>query len=110
MKVSVKIKRSGKGFRSVADAIPSRASAVVRDATFAGEASAKTYVAVLSGTLRRSIHGEMETNYRGAFGTPLDYGPSQEYGTVDMPAHPFIHPALDDVRPKFKRDLKAILK
>lgn len=110
MKVSVKIKRSGKGFQSVADAIRPRASALVRDTTFAIEADAKARAPVLTGTLRRSIHGEMEGDLRGIVGTDLDYAATVEYGSRFQNAQPYLTPALDAARPRFQRELMEIFR
>lgn len=66
-----------------------------------GEASAKTHVAVDTGNLRRSITHEL--GKRGLLqyvrvGTNVEYGVFQELGTRFHEAHPFLRPAMEDVR------------
>lgn len=66
----------------------------------AGEAAAKSHVAVLTGNLRRSIFHEV---FKGAkpfarVGTNVFYAVYQEIGTRFHAAHPFLRPAMAVVR------------
>lgn len=71
-----------------------------------GERSAKEYAPVDTGTLRRSITHEL--GKRGVeqyvrIGTNVFYAIFQELGTVKHPAHPFLRPALEDIRTFVRR-------
>ena len=57
--------------------------------------NARRYVPVDTGALRASI--DLEVNGDEAIvGTPLDYAPYIEYGTVNQPPQPYLIPALED--------------
>jgi HK97 gp10 family phage protein len=73
----------------------------VHKAVFDVEAQAKTRAPVDTGALRASIHGEMTGDTEGQVTTGVDYAVFQEYGTRHMPAHPFMTPAAEAVRPSF---------
>lgn len=65
------------------------------------EGSAKRHAPVRTGNLRRSITHEVErdsTSWVARIGTNVKYGIFQEVGTVNHPAHPFLRPALDELR------------
>jgi HK97 gp10 family phage protein len=67
----------------------------------AGEASAKTHAPVDTGNLRRSITHELGSsgiNQYVRIGTNVDYAVFQELGTRYHDAHPFLRPAMEDVR------------
>ena len=62
---------------------------------------AKQLAPVDTGRLRASITNDLSRDAQGLVarvGTDVDYAPHQEFGTVNMPAHPFLRPALDAVR------------
>jgi len=66
-----------------------------------GEDAAKRYVAVDTGNLRRSITHELGGrgfNQYVRIGTNVLYGLFQEIGTRNMPAHPFLRPAMSDIK------------
>ena len=50
-----------------------------------------------SGRLRASIKNRVKVD-EVRVGTNVEYAPYQEYGTVKMPARPFLRPALDNSR------------
>ncbi len=65
-----------------------------------GEAAAKGYAPVDTGTLRRSLTHEL--GKRGfdqyvRIGTNISYAIFQELGTRFHPAHPFLRPSLADI-------------
>lgn len=66
-----------------------------------GEASAKQHAPVLTGNLRRSIYHEIDESITGwvlFIGTNIRYGLFQEIGTRFHPAHPYLRPAMEDIR------------
>ena len=81
------------------------------------EADAKTLAPYKTGTLRRSITTSDPIKSGGdvycKVGTDVEYGPYQEYGTSRIPAHPYLHPALDanqgDIAEKIRDALKKAL-
>lgn len=86
-------------------------SAAVKAALLEGVAAAGAYVEgrakelcpVDTGTLRRSIHTELQTQAKPgethAFvGTSLEYAKYVEFGTSRMRAQPFVRPAFDETK------------
>lgn len=69
---------------------------------------------VETGTLRRSIHTEIisssESSVRASVGTDVEYAPYQEFGTVHIPAHPYLRPAFDEQKNNAKNEIAAALK
>lgn len=70
-----------------------------------GEAAAKSFAPVDTGTLRRSI--TYEVGKRGIepyvrIGTNISYAVFQELGTVNHMAHPFLRPALTSIEQAIK--------
>lgn len=66
-----------------------------------GEAGAKRKAPVKTGNLRRSIYSEAEETVAGIvarYGTNVRYGLFQELGTRFHPAHPYLRPALEDIK------------
>lgn len=62
---------------------------------------AKRRAPVDTGRLRSSIADEMSREgdvLIGRIGTDVEYALHQEMGTVHMPAHPYLRPALDDAK------------
>jgi HK97 gp10 family phage protein len=64
------------------------------------ERAAKDHAPVDTGNLRRSIYHEvsLELQWVGRVGTNVKYGLFQELGTIHHPAHPFLRPALNELR------------
>ncbi len=121
-------------FGELADAFHTALSQVVRKAAFDVQAAAATGAPVDTGFLRNSIYVETasdSTYGQGASSPPKDayllpeiekpeddltayigvganYGIYQEMGTVHMPAHPYLAPAVEQVRPNFEKVLSKI--
>lgn len=86
------------------------AKEAVEDAATQTESLAKGFAPVDTGALRNSIKAEKagsDLAWDVAVGQP--YGLYQEYGTVHMPAHPFITPAVEIVRPQFMANMADIV-
>lgn len=95
--------------------------AIVMAAAMTIEAAAKVKAPIDTGSLRRSIHGEllMATGNVAAaeVGTDLVYAAIQEFGgaagrghTSIIPAHPYMRPALDENREKIAEDAAVLFR
>jgi len=67
------------------------------------EKRAKQLAPVDVGDLKRSINAVMKTNKNqsrqlGTVGTNIEYAAYQEFGTKNMPAQPYLGPALEEAR------------
>lgn len=64
-----------------------------------------------TGATKRSIHGEIkDAGMTYEAGPTTHYSPYLEHGTRFMEAQPFVKPAFDDQKGKFKADLKELMK
>lgn len=114
-------------FNSIADALGSACSKVVRKGAFDIQAQAVRRAAVDTGFLRNSVYtvtsegssyhsgGKMLPEVPGppddqsAFAAVgAEYGVYVNYGTSHQPAQPFWEPAIDAVRPGFEAAVAAI--
>lgn len=71
------------------------------------ERPAKQRTPVLSGTLRRSQTGKVESSNRGRYGTNLRYAPFVHEGTRYMAARPFMTQGLQDAKGDIDTELEA---
>ena len=78
-----------------------QAERMIKSATLAVEGDAKLYAPVDTGNLRGSITHQV-SGLSGTVGTPLEYAPHVEYGTVHMQRQPYLRPALDGVANRVK--------
>ena len=63
-----------------------------------------------TGTLKRSIGLEITDSGMTAEVRPTaDYAPYVEYGTRFMEAQPYLKPAFDEQKEKFKKDMKKLV-
>lgn len=95
------------------------------------EARAKAAVPVKTGTLRRSIHtltpstagqvtmappsvsvpqGSLPPKGQAYVGVGVNYGRFVEFGTRKMPPRPYLIPALEAEAPRFRDEIKAVVK
>jgi len=77
--------------------------------------TAKLLCPVRTGNLRRSINDEVKASGLSVeIGTPVDYAPHVEYGTVRSRAKPYLRPAGDGNRGKveliFQKNLRMAMK
>ena len=86
---------------ALAAKVPGAARRLVQRAVLDVEGQAKQRSAVDTGAMRNSISGRMTGDTSGEVGVGQEYAVYVEYGTVNAPAQPFIHPAVDAVRPSF---------
>lgn len=64
-----------------------------------------------TGTTKRSIGLEIQdSGFTAESGPETEYSPYLEYGTRFMDAQPFVKPAYDEQKQKFKRDMDKLVK
>ena len=64
-----------------------------------------------TGTTKRSIGLEIKDGgFTSESGPETEYSPYLEYGTRYMDAQPFVKPAYDEQKQKFKRDMDKLVK
>lgn len=61
-----------------------------------------------SGRLRRSIDVKKTKSGKLRIGTDLAYGAYLEFGTRHIRAHPWLMPAVEQIKPQLKAALKAV--
>lgn len=82
-----------------------RASVIVRETGFEAANLAAMFAPLDTGALRNSILAESRPTGELSFIVQdgVEYGIHQEFGTKNIPAHPFITPAIEAIRQKFER-------
>ena len=78
----------------------------VRQTTEVARGDARQNAPVDTGALKGSISTEFDRNAESSTGTVytnIEYGLYQEMGTVNMPAHPFMMPALNANKDTFEQ-------
>lgn len=86
------------------------AAETVEGAALQTEAIAKPLAPVDTGFLRSSIQAQKgDSDLTWEVGVGAEYGLFQEFGTYKMPAHPFITPAVEIVRPQFMANMGDIV-
>jgi HK97 gp10 family phage protein len=84
---------------------------VVNRAALDTQREAKTLAPVDTGRLRASIRPRFYSQGLAAdVYTDVEYAPFVEFGTRKMAAQPFLHPAWEQVRPRYMRELAIALK
>ena len=64
-----------------------------------------------TGTTKRSIDLEIkDSGFTAEVEPGTEYSPYLEYGTRFMEAQPFVRPAYDEQKAKFKRDMQKLVK
>ncbi len=64
-----------------------------------------------TGETKRSIGLDIrDDGLTAAVGATTDYSPYLEYGTRFMEAQPFVKPAFDEQKEKFKRDMQKLVR
>ena len=78
----------------------------VRETALVAQGDARQNAPVDTGALKGSISTEFDRNAESSTGTVytnIEYGLYQEMGTVNMPAHPFMMPALNSNKDTFEQ-------
>lgn len=64
-----------------------------------------------TGTTKRSIGLEIQdSGFAAEVGPTTEYSPYLEYGTRFMEAQPFVRPAYEEQKQKFKSDMKKLVR
>lgn len=64
-----------------------------------------------TGTTKRSIGLEIQdSGFTASVGPETEYAPYLEYGTRFMEAQPFVKPAYQEQKAKFKRDMQKLMR
>ena len=75
---------------------------LVKKAALDIESNASNFAPVDTGTLKASIQAQPTDNpLTYTVGTPVEYAPYQEYGTVHQSGQPYMRPAVERVRRPF---------
>lgn len=74
------------------------------------EGYAKLICPVDTGRLRNSITHTQEDKDTELVGSPVEYAPYVEYGTVKMSAQPYLRPAVEDHIDEYRRIAESALK
>lgn len=100
-------------FPSIAGEVSRRASQVVRKTTYDAQANAQAGIVghdlVDTGALLNSMAAQFLTPLHGRVGPAVHYGIYHEYGTVHLPARPFVGPAAEAVRGPFTAAMRAVM-
>lgn len=86
------------------------ANAVIKNKTEKLMAKAKEYAPVDTGFLKTNIKTSYPERLQGVVHAEAGYSGYQEYGTRFQSGKSFIRPALEDIAPEFKKDMKDIVK
>lgn len=62
-----------------------------------------------TGEMRDGWTAEMDTAHSGTVFNDVEHTPSNEYGTVHLPAQPMLTPAVEEARPRFTTRLGDVL-
>lgn len=106
----IRIRVSRNRWAQVAAEVPARAAVVVAETALDIESDATQRAPVRTGNLRRSIHHAIDTPHHATVGTNVEYAPYVEYGTSRMAAQPYLTPAVEAARPRFRERLRNIFR
>lgn len=110
MTVNARLVVTRNDFAKIAAGLTPEVTKVVVATAYAVEAEAKVAAPVKTGNLRRSIHTVPLDASHAQVGTDVEYAPHQEYGTRNMPAHPFLTPAVEHARAPFLAALARVFR
>lgn len=100
-------------FPSMPPEVRRRASQVVRKTTYDAQAHAQANIVghdlVDTSALLNSMAAHFLSPLHGRVGPAVFYGIYHEYGTVYMPARPFVGPATEAVRAGFVAAMRATM-
>lgn len=100
MKVTIDIRKNR--LPEIAKRAAQVAADVIRETVDGIATDARGRAPVDTGELRDSIAGRVINQNAGEVVATADHASYVEYGTVKMPAQPYLHPAADAARPKFE--------
>lgn len=93
----------------IATGMHARAASFVAKAAFDIQAHAQERAPVDTGVLKASIQARQIGPLHWQVTVGAHYGIYQEYGTRFMPAHPFLNPAIEQVRPMFLLAMRKVV-
>lgn len=83
---------------------------IVEKAEFRGHYKGNKFVKP-TGTTKKSVTLDItDGGFTAEAGPTIEYAPYLEYGTRFMDAQPFVQPALEEQLPKFKSDMKKLVR
>lgn len=100
----------GAGVASITKAVRSNSHAAAYNFARRGASAAKRRAHVITGYLRDSITTQMVRPGHHKIVVGAHYGVYEEYGTRHRPAHPFLRPAVQEVRAQFLADMRNVFK
>lgn len=100
----------GAGIASISKAVRSNSHAAAYNFARRGSSAAKRRVHVITGYLRDSIHTEMVKPGHHKIVVGAHYGVYEEYGTRHRPPHPFLRPAVREVKAQFLLDMRQVFR
>ena len=86
-----------------------RAAAAIEKAALDIEAQAKSRAPVDTGLLRNSINASPTGPLEWTVESPVSYSVYQEFGTRKMPAHPYMLPAVEFVKPSLESAFRRLV-
>lgn len=84
-------------FDGFKDKVDAKVGEAIKNGALEIEQLAKTRCPVDTGNLRRSIHTEIKSDKEAEIGTPVEYAPYVEFGTIYQPPQPFLIPSAEQV-------------
>lgn len=97
-------------FAQLGNSIPERGEQLVQAYAGFWQSAAAQLAPFDTGDLKESVGSELTGPHDAKVFATMEYAEHQEYGTVHMPAQPFMRPARNALAAPFQRDLKAMLK
>ena len=102
-----------KKLRAISEEVPTKMEAAVIAGALIVQNDAKIRAPYKTGNLRSSIHIAPESSGKDEaivqVGTDVIYGAAQEFGTATIPPHPYMRPAFDANKAKFKKTVSKAL-
>ena len=90
--------------------LPAQVEAICEIAARNIELMSKDRVPVDTGATKNSIRVDTPRPFQRRIGPTTDYAPHLEFGTNRMPARPYIVPAAEAERPRFRAAISGMIK
>ena len=107
--VSVEVKVDTAKLRAIIEQAKPKLEKVVQIAAREIERDGKRAAPVDTGATKNSIQPEFK-GLSARIGPSTEYAMHLEFGTVSMPARPFMIPALESARPRFIKAIQEVVK
>lgn len=109
MKMSFDVRTRKNNTGAITKAMRARASAVVERTGNEAVDIERSLSRVDTGEMREGWTFKMDDDLHGTNYNDVPHAVFNEYGTRYTPAQPMIHPAFDQLRPQYQRDIGGIL-